>query len=125
MKKYKNIDDYIKNTDKTYRGKLIEIRKLIKDNVPDVKEEIAYGMPGYKWKEKPLFYFASMKKHLGIYPTPSPIRKHKDLLKNFSTSKGCIRIPYDSKTPKNIILKLIKTRIEEIKEEEKTLKKQA
>lgn len=117
MKSFKNVNHYITEADKAHQGKLKEVRKIVKDTVPDAVEEIAYGMPGYKWQGKPLFYFAAMKGHLGLYPTPGPIEEYKDLLVGFSTSKGCTRVPYKGDVPKTIVVKLLKARMKEIKKE--------
>lgn len=114
MKSYKNINEYIAQADKDKQALLKEVRKIVKAAAKDAQECIAYGMPAYKWKEKPLFYFASMKGHLGLYPTSGPIQTCKDLLQKFSTSKGCVRIPYKEKLPKSLIVTLIKTRMKEI-----------
>lgn len=117
MKNYKNVDEYIKNADKEKQAVLKEVRILVKKVAPKSVEEISYGMPSYKLQDRPLFYFASMKGHLGIYPTPGPIATLKTELKNFSTSKGCVRVPYNEKLPKAIIKKLLQERIKEIKKE--------
>lgn len=117
MKVFKNVDEYIAKADKIHREKLVGVRKIVTDIVPDAVEGIMYGMPGYKWKEKPLFYFAAMKGHLGLYPTPGPIREHKDILNSFSTSKGCIRVPYDTTVSRTLLRKLLTARVKEIKNE--------
>lgn len=116
MKVYKNVGEYIKNADPKHQKLLKEVRKVVKDTVPDAVEIISYGMPAYTLKDKPLFYFAAMKGHLGLYPTSGPILTLKKELGDFSTSKGCVRIPYDSPFPKAVIIKLLKTRIKEIKD---------
>ncbi len=115
MQTYKSVDEYIKKADKEKQAILKEVRAIVKKLAPSVREGIAYGMPAYSLKEKPLFYFAAMKGHLGFYPTSAPIEACKDALKDFSTSKGCVRIPYDKKLPKNIVTILLKERIREIK----------
>jgi uncharacterized protein YdhG (YjbR/CyaY superfamily) len=115
MKSYKSIDAYIKAFEIDKQKILKQVRAIIKKTIPDAIGEIAYGMPAYKWKGKPLFYFAAMKGHLGLYPTSGPIKTLEKDLKNFSTSKGCVRVPYNEKIPEKIIIKLLKARIKEIK----------
>ena len=117
MKIYKNVDEYIKHSNKEHKLKLIEVRNIIKENISEIDESISYGMPAYKFKNKPLFYFAEMKGHLGIYPTSGPIKTLEKDLKKYNTTKGCIRIPWTEKIPKNLIIKLIKTRKKEILQE--------
>ena len=115
MKTYKNVDEYIQKADKEKQKILQETRKLIFDNFKKIDEKIAYGMPAYTYNEKPLFYFAAMKGHLGIYPTPGPITTLKKELSAFATSKGCVRVPYTTPLPKSLIIKLLKERMKEIK----------
>lgn len=88
----------------------------VKKTVPGAEEGIMYGMPGYTWNGKPLFYFAAMKGHLGLYPTPGPIKACASMLGDFSASKGCIRITYSARVPKTLIAKLLKERMKEIRD---------
>ena len=115
MTTYKTIDEYITKADPSHQAALKQVRSIVRAAAPDAVEEIAYGMPAYKWQNKPLFYFAAMKGHLGLYPTSGPIETCKDLLTDFSTSKGCVRVPYGKELPKDIIVTLIRRRIQEIK----------
>lgn len=115
MNTYTSVDDYIKKADKDKQPLLQEVRMLVQQTVPKSIEGIAYGMPAYTYQGKPLFYFAVMKGHLGLYPTPGPIQMHKESLQDFSTSKGCVRIPYTAVLPKKLITLLLKARIQEIK----------
>ncbi len=118
MKTYKNVDEYIAHALPAHQKSLITIRQIVKKTVPSATESIAYGMPAYTWKGKPLFYFAAMKGHLGIYPTPGPIQTCASLLTDFSTSKGCVRIPYSIPIPQRILVTLLKERKKEIQEKE-------
>ena len=122
MKTYKDVTEYIQKADTDKQSILKEVRGIVQATAPDAIEEISYGMPAYTWREKPLFYFAAMKGHLGLYPTPGPILAHKNLLADFSTSKGCIRVSYKEKVPQAIIAKLLKERMREIKSDEKNTK---
>jgi uncharacterized protein YdhG (YjbR/CyaY superfamily) len=115
MQTYKSVDEYIKKADKDKQDILKDLRALVKKVVPSATESIAYGMPAYSFKDKSLFYFAAMKGHLGLYPTASPIKACKDALKDFSTSKGCVRVPYKDVLPKKLVTMLLKERVREIK----------
>jgi uncharacterized protein YdhG (YjbR/CyaY superfamily) len=116
MKQYASVDEYIAQAPKELRKTLEEVREVVKKAAPRAIEGIAYGMPAYTWNSQPLFYFAAMKGHLGLYPTPGPIKSCAKLLENFSTSKGCVRVPYTTPTPKAVIIALIKERKREIKD---------
>jgi uncharacterized protein YdhG (YjbR/CyaY superfamily) len=115
MNTYTTVDEYIKKADKDKQTLLQEVRNIIFATVKDAEEGIAYGMPAYTWNNKPLFYFAAMKGHLGLYPTPGPIVACKELLKEYSISKGCVRIQYGTTLPTTLIKKLLQARVKEIK----------
>ncbi len=117
MKTYKSVDEYIKKADKDKQSVLCEVRALVAKTVPKAEEGISYGMPAFKFNGKPLFYFAAMKVHLGLYPTPGPVKTLASQLKDFSTSKGCVRVPWNTKIPQKLIAQLIKERLKEIKVE--------
>ena len=114
MKIYKNVNDYIKNADVAHKYQLLTMRKTVQSAVPDAIESISYGMPAYSWGGEPLFYFAAMKGHLGLYPTSGPIVALEEELKEFSTSKGCVRVPWKAKVPTELVVKLLEERKKEI-----------
>lgn len=117
MKNYKNINEYLKDTPKVFLPKLKEMRALVKKLVPKGEEAIRYGMPTIQLNGKNFVHFASMKGHLGFYPTPSGV-KHVEVeltKKAISFSKGCIRFSYDKPLPIALITKIIKFRLQEEK----------
>lgn len=114
MRTYKNVQEYIQKAPEHTKASLVFVRATILSFAPKSKEGISYGMPAYFFRDKPLIYFAAMKQHLGIYPTPGPIRVCRELLQEFSTSKGCIRIPYTKKISKKILKALLTARKKEI-----------
>jgi uncharacterized protein YdhG (YjbR/CyaY superfamily) len=62
---------------------------------------------------KSLVHFAAMKNHLGFYPTPRAIEHFATELSAYSTSKGCIRFPYDMPLPRELITDIIVFRVQE------------
>ena len=77
LKNVKNVDHYISLQPIEIQGKLNQLRKLIKDNAPDVLEVISYNMPAYKLNGM-LIYFAAHKNHIGLYPMAAGIEAFKD-----------------------------------------------
>src|SRR5438309_8581553 len=52
--------------------------------------------------------------HYALYPMNShTVAAHKDLLKDYETSKGTIRFPANKPLPATLVRKLVKIRIEE------------
>ena len=110
MKKAKDVDEYIAKAPKEVRGKLKELRAIIKSAAPEAEERISYGMPYYGYKGR-LVYFAFAKKHIGLYvPTPL-IEEHKKELKDYGTAKATVRFPLNKRLPLPLIKKLVKARV--------------
>jgi uncharacterized protein YdhG (YjbR/CyaY superfamily) len=63
------IDEYLAALPEPARTTLGQVRSTIKRIEPEAVESISYGMPTYKYRGKPLIYFAAAKQHLGLYGT--------------------------------------------------------
>lgn len=112
MRKFETVDEYISQFPKDARKILQELRKIIKNNAPDSKEMINYGIPTYKLNGN-LVHFAGFKNHIGFYPTPSGIDKFKDKLSKYKLSKGTIQFPINESLPVNLIIDIILFRVNE------------
>jgi len=118
MTKAKNVNEYIAIAPKEVRGKLKELRAIIKAAAPQAEERISYGMPYYAYKGR-VAYFQEWKEHLGLYiPTPV-IEEHKAELKNYVTAKATVRFPLDKKLPAALIKKLVRARVKMNEEKRK------
>lgn len=103
------VPQYIKSQTGVHKKYATEMRTIIQKAIPKAEEMISYNMPAYK-TTKVLVYFNAFKNHLGFYPTPSAINAFKDALKEYSTSKGCIRFSYTEKLPTKLITDICKFR---------------
>ena len=112
MKTYPSIKAYIKAQSKDVQGKLEDMYAITSAAAPKACEAIKYGMPTLVGRGN-LVHFAAMKGHLGFYPTPSAINTFASELAPYSTSKGCVRFPYDKPLPKTLITKMVKFRVKE------------
>ena len=103
-------------TDSTGKNKkrLIEIRNLVYDLIPEADEAIKYGMPTIIFNGN-LVHYAAFKTHIGFYPVPSGIEAFKEELKPYKQGKGSIRFPLDSPLPLDLIRKIVVFRIGENK----------
>ncbi len=113
MKSYKSTAEYIAHAPASVRKHLTKMRLEIRSVVPkETTESIKYGMPTFELNGN-LVHFAAMKNHLGFYPTPSAIKAFQKELKDYSTSKGCVRFLYDTPLPFALIKKMVKFRVKE------------
>jgi uncharacterized protein YdhG (YjbR/CyaY superfamily) len=60
-----------------------------------------------------LVYVATMKNHIGLYPTASGIAAFQDELAAYEGSKGAIHLPLDRPLPVDLIQRLVRFRVEE------------
>ena len=103
--KPQNIDEYIAAQEERVQPKLIEVRRILQEALPEAEERISWSMPTY-WKGRNIIHFAASKKHLGIYPGGEATEALADELSDYSVSKGTIRLPYDQPLPVELIKRI-------------------
>ncbi len=108
-----SIDAYIATFPKEVQVLLIKIRKLIAKTVPGAQECISYGIPTFDLNGKHLVHFAGFKKHIGFFPTSSPIPVFKHELTDYKTSKGTVQFPLDKPIPFELIKRMVEWRVRE------------
>jgi len=112
---FKNIDEYILLFPEIYE-KLEELRKAIRSHSPEIEEYIGYQMPAFRYKNKPLVYFAGYKKHIGFYPGAEGIKNFEEdfIQRKYKFSKGAVQFPVNEKIPLDLIKKIVTFRLAEI-----------
>ena len=114
-----DIDKYIAGFPKGTQKLLEQLRATIIKVAPDGEEVISYKMPAYKLNGM-LVWYAAYKRHIGFYPTPTPIKFFKDELTDYKTLKGAIQFPIDKPLPHKLITKIVKFRVKENLSKSKT-----
>ncbi|MGY4884156.1 MAG: iron chaperone [Nanobdellota archaeon] len=112
IKKINSVDDYIIKFPKDIQDILQKLRQTIKDSAPHAKEAMSYGAPAFQLNGN-LVLYAAFKNHIGLYPTPSAIKKFKKELDGYETSEGTIKFPLDKPLPFDLIKKIVKFRVKE------------
>lgn len=107
------IETYIKKADEDKQAILTELYQLLKAQLPEATEKISYGMPAFYWHEN-VVYFAPTKKHLGFYPTASPIVAFAPEVAAYQPSKGSLKFSYKEPLPAALITKIVTFRKNEI-----------
>jgi len=122
MKQIKDcIAEYINNFEEPVKSRLLRIREIFIEEVPNYDEDIKYQMPTIIYNGN-LIHYAGFKKHIGIYPLPNVLIMIKDETKQYKTGKGSIQFQNNEPLPEELIRKIVKLRKEE-KEQEITKKK--
>ncbi len=100
------VDEYIEMQAIESQGHLTILRNIILNNVPDVKERIAWSMPVYE-RERRSVSFAACKKHVSFYVDFEILEKFKAQLGAFEIKKNAIYLPYNKPVPKDLIKNII------------------
>lgn len=111
--KYKSVDEYIGAFPETTQPLLKKLREIIKSKAPDASESIAYGMPAYKTKGKPLVYFAGYENHIGFYATPTGHAAFAKDLSRYKQGKGSVQFPLSEPLPFELIARMVEYRVKE------------
>ena len=64
------VDEYVAGLPDEVRGRMDELRAVVREVVPDVVETISYAMPTFVLDGQPLLHAAAWKQHIGVYPLP-------------------------------------------------------
>lgn len=108
-----NIDEYIAGFPEDTQKLLKQVRAIIKETVPGAEETISYGMPAFTVAGKYLIYFAGYKKHIGVYPIPTGNKIFEKDFSAYKTSgKGTIQFPLNKPIPVDLLIKIVKFRIQ-------------
>lgn len=118
-----SIDEYIMDFPEDIQSLLNQVRSTIQQAAPDAEESVAYGMPAYKLKGKPLVYFAGFKNHIGFYATPTGHAEFAKELSKYKQGKGSVQFPLDQPIPYDLIAQIVEFRVVENLEKGKTKKK--
>ena len=118
MPTFETIDDYINNQPKEAQKVLQELRRIIKEAVPDAIEIINYKIPSFKLvpggKRDQQIMMAGYATFVGFYPFPTTMEKFSDELKDYKQGKGSLQFPLNKPLPKDLIIRMVKYRQEEI-----------
>lgn len=114
--KFKSVNAYFNSQPEKTKQALLELKECILKVVPNTTELFNYNIPAYTLveggKREQQILIAGYKKHVGFYPHPTTIEKFEAELRNYKTGKGTVQFPLDKPLPKELIVKMIKYRLE-------------
>lgn len=114
----KTIEEYYNLFEPAIVDQLHEMHQIIQEVLPEAQEVISYSMPAFKTSEV-LVYYAAAKKHIGFYPTTTPIVAFEEQLKPYKHSKGSVQFPYNKPLPKELIQAMVLFRKHEVETQNK------
>jgi uncharacterized protein YdhG (YjbR/CyaY superfamily) len=107
----KTVDEYLAGVSEPARSTLTKVRAVIRATVPEAIETISYRIPMFKYKGRPLVWFAAFSNHCSLFPGASVVEAFKSELKGFAVSKGTLPLPVDKPLSTTLVKKLLKARI--------------
>jgi uncharacterized protein YdhG (YjbR/CyaY superfamily) len=108
-------DEYLSPLPGAQKAELERIRRLVRRTVPDADEGTSYGMPAFKYKNRPLLGFKVSKNHLSVFPfSPEAIDAAREALAGFDLSKGTVRFTPEKPIPDSALDQLLRHRLREL-----------
>jgi len=113
--KVETVDEYIKLFPSETQEKLGQVRKLIKEVLPQADEVISYAIPTYKQNKKSVIYFAGYDKHISLYPLPHGIdAEFAAEIEPHIVGKGTLRFDLDKPLPFELMRKVVEHKLAEL-----------
>lgn len=119
-KKFQTPEEYLSSLPNSSQAVLRQVRKVIREAVPDAEEVISYNIPAFKtsgW----VFYYSAYTNHFSLScPPPFTVfEKFKKELSPYKLSKSTVQFPYDKPFPGKLIADLARFRAKEMKQSKK------
>jgi uncharacterized protein YdhG (YjbR/CyaY superfamily) len=108
------IDAFLAAVPTDVRDALEALRRTIAAAAPDAVEAIAYGVPAFRYRGRPLVSFGAGKGHCSFYvQSPAVMEAHRAALEGYDTAKGTIRFAPDRPPPAALVTTLVLARVAE------------
>lgn len=118
MPNFSTVDDYIAHQPEEAQKMLNELRSIIKEAAPDVKEVLNYKVPAFTLlpdgKRDQQIMMAGYAKFVGFYPFPTTMAAFAEELKDYKQGKGSVQFPLNKPLPKELISEMVKYRRDEL-----------
>jgi len=112
---FSDIDAYIGSFPPEIQEKLSLLRATVHRAAPEAEEAIRYGIPTFRLDGTNLVHFAAFKDHISFFPTSSGVERFKKKLSAYKLSKGTIQIPFDMPVPSDLVDRITRFRVAEVR----------
>jgi uncharacterized protein YdhG (YjbR/CyaY superfamily) len=110
-----DIDTYLAGLAGSQRAALQQLRRQILEIAPNAEECISYGMPAFRVEGKVIAGFAAFKNHLSYLPhSGSVLPALAADTADYEQTKGSLHFAVDQPLPKDLVTKLVTTRLHEL-----------
>ena len=119
------VDDYIASQPEAAQPALTQVRNAIRKALPAAEEVISYNIPTYKLDGAMVIYFAGWKHHYSLYPAGARLlAAFQEDLAPYEIKKSTIRFPLSEPVPARLIQRIVKFRVTEAADREKSGRKE-
>ena len=117
LNKPEEVDKHLAQLPENIRTSLEEVRKIIREIVPDATERVSYRIPIFRIN-RDLVGFGSKGTYCSFYAmSPELVRRMKEELKGYEVSGATIHFTPDKPLSRELIEKIVKSRLEEIRQQ--------
>ena len=108
-------DEYLAGLSEPQKAALERVRQAVRRLAPGAEEGESYGMPAFRYKQRPLLGLRASKQHLSVFPfSPAAVEAARDALVGFQLSKGTVRFTVERPIPAAALETLVRHRMREI-----------
>ena len=109
---------YLASLQPDARKHLRQVRDAIRSAAPGAVESFSYRIPGFRFNDRPLVWYAAWKNHSSLYPINAARMRARGIdLSDYQTAKGTIRFPHAKAPPVTLVKRLVKARLHELRKE--------
>jgi uncharacterized protein YdhG (YjbR/CyaY superfamily) len=115
---YLTVDDYVTAATYDVEPRLQEMRRVIREALPDAQETISHNIPAYRQHGVVVVQFAGHPEYttLNLFPTGATYARFSAELAPYKTTKSAIRFPLDEPLPVELIDQIARFRLAEAAE---------
>jgi len=118
---FTSVDEYIQSCPEDVQPTLQEIRRTIREAVPEAEEVISYQIPAYRYHGFLVYFWAARNHYSLSCPPPSEaFEVFAEQLAPYKLTKSAINFPKDKPLPLDLIREIVRFRARENLEKEAT-----
>lgn len=103
MTAHASVEEYLAACDDIGRARLLAIRTVVLDEVPDATQKISYAIPTFTVGGKVLVHMAAWKAHVSMYPVPEGDEALQSALAPYAVSKGTVTFRHRDPLPLDVV----------------------
>jgi uncharacterized protein YdhG (YjbR/CyaY superfamily) len=116
VKAASSIDEYLEGVPPEKAAELARLRAIVRDEVPEAIEAIAYAMPAFRLGHRYFLGFAATKSGCSLYTGRGALHEFaSELEPNQRHWKGTINYASDSPLPEDLVRRIVRLRFAELR----------